>query len=212
MGLQKLIYGIGINDADYKVTIVEEIKSVNGKRRQREVWRCPFYSTWKNILTRCYSKSEHKRLPTYKNCEICNEWKYFSNFRKWMILQNWENKSLDKDLLLDDNKIYSPETCIFLESGLNSFLAKPKETVTYVGVTYNKRGDNYISRIYYNGKRKYLGTFENPFDAHRFWQKEKINIFNKYIDMYVNEPLIYTSLIRKRDSIQFDYVNHKPTK
>lgn len=211
MALQKLVYGVGINDANYKVTIVEELEPVNGKRRQREVWRCPFYSAWKNILTRCYSQVEQNRRPSYIGCTVCEEWLSFMNFKAWMETQDWENKSLDKDLLFDDNKIYSPETCVFIDKGLNSFLAKPKKSTTMVGTTLYKKYGTYISRIFHNGEQLSLGVYSTQLEAHRKWQEKKIEIFDEYIEIYKNDEKIKKALNRKRHAIYNDYINEKQT-
>ena len=102
-----MVYGVGINDAEYSV---HEYKKINGRRKT--VWRCPYYNRWIDILKRCYSKGFHSKNPTYKGCTVSEEWLIFSNFRDWMIKQNWEGKQLDKDLLFEGNKIYNPETCV----------------------------------------------------------------------------------------------------
>ena len=51
---KRLVYGVGINDADYVVQPTE-----NGKTKM-----CIYYQTWKNMLRRCYSERE----PTYIGC------------------------------------------------------------------------------------------------------------------------------------------------
>ena len=43
---RKLVCGVGINDADYVVTKQETIGYVDGKQKQKLIWRCPFYKTW----------------------------------------------------------------------------------------------------------------------------------------------------------------------
>ena len=47
---KKLIYGMGINDADYVVEIREQSGYVNGARKRRIAWTCPYYQTWRNML------------------------------------------------------------------------------------------------------------------------------------------------------------------
>jgi hypothetical protein len=46
----------------------------------------------------------------------------------------------------------------------------------YVGVHWNKRKNNWMSRIYINGTRKYLGSFKNEKDAAIAYQKELIKV------------------------------------
>jgi hypothetical protein len=113
------VQGVGINDANY---LVQKFTTVGGKNKL--IWRCPFYSCWKHMLKRCYDDCYIKLHPTYKGCSVCREWHLFSNFKSWMEQQDWEEKQLDKDLLVYGNKVYSPSTCVFLSQGLNKFLTK----------------------------------------------------------------------------------------
>lgn len=76
----RIIQGLGINDADYAVSRNE---LVGGKLKQ--VWVCPYYSVWKSIFQRCYSPNAHEKYPTYVGCTVDESWKLFSNFREWMV-------------------------------------------------------------------------------------------------------------------------------
>ena len=100
----KLVWGVGINDADYSVCPRVDGIHIN----------CIYYQTWQSMLERCYSSKYQAKHPTYKSCTVCEEWLHFSNFRSWMVGQNHKGKFLDKDILELGNKIYSPETCIFV--------------------------------------------------------------------------------------------------
>lgn len=51
-----------------------------------------------------------------------------------------------------------------------------KITSKYTGVHYCKIVKKYISRIFVNGKLKYLGSFSNEYDAHLAYQKYLKNI------------------------------------
>lgn len=106
---KKLIYGVGVNDSDYKVN-----PTVKGKRV-----KCPFYMKWRNMIARCYSSAYHKIKPSYKGCVVCSEWLSFSNFKSWMIKQDWKGKQLDKDIVKLGNKEYSPSTCVFVSNSVN---------------------------------------------------------------------------------------------
>ena len=108
----RLVFGVGINDADYAVETI-----VNCERQ-----RCPFYRPWSSMLKRCYSEKLHAIQATYIGCSVVNEWHSFMNFRAWMISQDWKGKCLDKDIIEPGNKVYSPDKCIFISNALNSLL------------------------------------------------------------------------------------------
>ena len=120
LGAPRLVHGVGINDADYEVTRYEYV-IVDGRKKQKRIWICPYYQTWKGMLGRCYSTKYQDTRPTYKGCSVSEEWLTFSNFRAWMEKQDWEGMQLDKDLLFEGNKVYSAETCVFITREVNSF-------------------------------------------------------------------------------------------
>lgn len=106
------------------------------------------------MIERCYSDISLQKRPTYKNITVCEEWLNFSNFHEWFNItfpknNLEENFELDKDLM--DNKIYSPESCIWLPKKINSFLNN------------NKTGKNII-----------LGT-----SKHKNKFKSTISLFNE---------------------------------
>lgn len=167
-GIKKLVRGVGTNDATYKVKRKE---LVDGK--MKDVWICPYWQKWSSMLARCYSEIRLREHPSYKGCYVCEEWLTFSIFKAWMEKQDWEGKSLDKDLLIEGNKVYSPDTCVFVEASLNKFMtirhlhrgSKP------LGVT-NDRGSSRASLIK-RGKDIYLGNFKSDAEAHKAYQIAK---------------------------------------
>ena len=114
---RKPVFGIGINDALYSVSTVVEGKQL----------RCPYYVKWKSMLTRCYDSNYLAKRPLNIGCSVCTEWLSFSVFKQWMAQQEWEGMHLDKDLLVYENKVYSPGTCIFIPSRVNSLFAGRRE-------------------------------------------------------------------------------------
>jgi len=105
--LNKTIFNIGyIGEGKYK-------KSINGIKTKS-------YITWVGMIQRCYSDVHQLKHNTYIGCTVCEECKNFQNFALWykenypsFEIENsrWE---LDKDLLVKENKIYSPNTCVFI--------------------------------------------------------------------------------------------------
>ena len=177
MNIKKLVCGVGINDADYVVKKWETIE-VDGKMKKTLVWVCPFYRTWHSMLERCYSAKTQDKHPTYKGCTVSEEWKTFSNFRAWMVIQDWEGKQLDKDLLVEGNKVYSAVTCIFLSHSVNSFTTDRGNDrgEWMIGVSWDK--GKFMSRCSnpFTKKVEYLGRFTCEFEAHQEWLKRKLEL------------------------------------
>ncbi len=151
---RRLILGVGINDADYMVHV-----KIRGKNMP-----CPFYKRWKCMIERCYSDKLHEKHPWYKECSVCDDWKSFMPFKKWMQSQDWERKELDKDIVITGNKIYSPETCIFVSKQINLLLnGRAADRGEWPkGVSFNKENNKFVSRCRVDGKLKHIGYFTTP--------------------------------------------------
>lgn len=194
----KLVFGIGTNDADYVVQVRETIGYVNSKQRQRLVWICPFYQTWKDMIKRAHSEKFKLKHPTYRECVVCKEWHLFSIFRKWMETQDWEGKQLDKDILFPANKVYSPETCVFVSQQVNLFLVDSggKRGKYKIGCCWNKERGKFVARCCnpFSSKPQALGYFTNEEDAHQAWLAKKLEyayaLAELQTDLRVSKALI----------------------
>lgn len=152
----KLVAGFGINDAWYKV-------------KPRNAPMCPFYKVWYNMVSRVYGESYRRTYSAYRDCTVTPEWSSFRVFREWMETQDWEDKHLDKDLLIPGNKLYAPHTCIFITQHLNNFLIdRTASGRSMRGVTVNKAG-GYIAQC----GGHYLGTFTDEQLAHAEYLRHK---------------------------------------
>jgi len=195
---KRLVYGVGINDADYVVQKFKSLGYVDGKRKRVLVWECPFHRTWKDMLRRCYSDKDQERHPTYKGCSVSEAWKRFSNFRGWMVTQDWEDKQLDKDLLFEGNKVYSENTCVFVTRVVNNFTidSGAARGEWMIGVSWYKRLNKFISRCSnpFTKKREHLGLFTCEQEAHQEWLKRKLELAKELAaiqtDQRVAEALI----------------------
>ena len=177
---KKLVYGVGVNDSDYSVRRYEEISHVDGKRKQKLVWFCPYYRAWTSMLERCYSAKRQERQPTYKGCTVAPEWLTFSVFRNWMRKQDFEGNHLDKDLLVQGNKVYSPETCVFVSQLVNSFTVDrgAARGEWLIGVNWDKDRKKFRSSCGnpFTKKLEYLGLFTTEQEAHNAWRKRKLEL------------------------------------
>lgn len=198
MSTRKLIYGIGVNDADY----ITDLK-IDGYRS-----KCPYYITWSHMLSRCYSNNYHKKQPTYKNCTVTKEWLIFSNFKGWMKLQKWKGNQLDKDIINPGNKIYSPANCCFINKKLNTLMCdnKANRGKHPIGVSWHKAANKFSVKCSVNGKPKGLGYFNNSKDAAEIYNKFKSNLVimesNKQSDQRIKNGLLkHAKIILKGGAI-----------
>lgn len=188
MKTKKLVYGVGLNDADYVVNKLETIGYVDGKQKQKLVWTCPYYKAWKDMLKRCYSA---KIYPTYVGCAVSDKWLKFGNFKSWMVTQDWQGKQLDKDILFEGNKLYSSDNCVFVTPLVNTFTADSGATrgEWLIGVDWHKAVGKFRSRCNnpFTKKREILGYFICELVAHRAWAKRKLELAHKLAAIQTDE-------------------------
>lgn len=190
------VAGVGINDADYQVDVKRELPPVNGKRKRKQVFLCHVYTTWKCILNRCY-QGKH---PNYADVSVCNEWLYFSNFKKWYDSQDYEvGMEVDKDLIFYQNKTYSPDTCVLVTKDVNQFLVTCEggRGEYPLGVSKDNRNGKIRARAWgetLKGKSDWIGYFKTIGEAHKAWQKSKIEtgwyLYNKQANIMVKQGLL----------------------
>lgn len=188
MGNRRLIAGVGINDSDYKVHSYEYNNGVRSYLRT-----CTFYATWMSMLDRCYRSKCQTRRPEYIGCSVAEEWFSFMAFRAWMISQDWNGKHLDKDLLVPGNKLYSPDTCIFLPHKINAFLiaSKKRKGDWPTGVTFNKEFGRFVAMCHspITKKNEFLGKFSCPNQAHEAWRAKKHEHACRYADEQTDQRI-----------------------
>jgi len=165
---RKLICGIGINDVGYMVN----------KKEGVNISHCPYFSRWSNMIHRCYNPKSIIKKPAYRDCSVCDEWLIFSNFRAWMKSQDWKDKCLDKDILKQGNRIYSPSTCIFVSLRINNLFITGGATrgELPLGVHFSGSNGKYQARCSFEKKLKWLGCFNTSNEAYEAYKKFKYQV------------------------------------
>ena len=169
------------------------------------------YQTWNSMLSRCYNPNNKSHQKTYNNCKVCEEWLTFSNFKKWFNEFYIDGYSLDKDLLIKYNRIYSPETCCFLPSEINTALItkQNKKSNLPTGVSRDKHRTFQVHIKKY-GKQKRIGTryftLSSAVNAYKK-AKEKYNqTLKKIKDTSGEDPKKWTTeQIDEYNSVAKDY-------
>lgn len=174
----KLHSNVGITDI--------KMQSVNDKKIR---------TIWEGMLSRCYNKNTKSINITYEDASVCDEWKYLSSFYDWAYPRRIDGLFLDKDLKVLGNKVYSPNTCLFVTREVNNFLTlHSNDRGLYpLGVSWHTRDSVFQGSISICGKRlcKY---FTSSKEAHLFWQQHKAicarELASRQIDVEVQQALI----------------------
>jgi hypothetical protein len=87
------------------------------------------YETWSSMFKRCYSEKVHKSRPTYKECTVHPDWHNFQVFAEWFQENHFLGAQLDKDILVENNKVYGPTTCLMVTQQQNAAKAFAKDYV-----------------------------------------------------------------------------------
>ncbi len=210
--MNKLVYGIGVNDLGYKTQVYEYVTENGGKRIRKLVSRCKYYEVWRNMLERCYSKKHLESRPTYIGTSVCREWAYASEFKKWMEQQDWEGKCLDKDIIVPGSKLYSPETCAFVLNATNSFVtARYASRGEYpIGVTLCKSTGRYKASCKnpFSRENEHLGYFSTTEEAHEAWRKRKHEIAQ--LVAATESDIRVVEALKKRYSVEEGYKSITP--
>lgn len=146
------------------------------------------YICWRNMLSRCYDNEYKKKYPTYNDAKIYEDWLNFQVFSKWYYDNIYyipnERMELDKDILYKNNKVYSPNTCIFVPRRINSLLINSK------GI----RGDLPVGVDFHEGKFRarcntlngsvFIGNYNNAESAFAAYKKYKESYIKHVADEY----------------------------
>ena len=158
------VYGVGINDSPFIIKI-----RIDGVRHSHKA-----YLVWVNMLKRCYNSDYKEKHPTYRDVTCCTEWLLFTNFAKWFKDNYKEGYNLDKDVLVKDNKIYSPNTCIFAPKEINLFLTLSGAIRGELPIGVTLHQGKFQSSISHKNKAIFLGYFDTKEEAHQAWQRAKL--------------------------------------
>ena len=181
------VCGVGI--------IGDEISRCNGV-----IDRC--YDIWSSMLDRCFNEKIKQKYPTYRNCSMCDDWRYLSKFKEWYLHQIGHDQigwCLDKDILVKGNKEYSPETCCFVPHQINCVVVSQKSSRgdNPVGVIFKKENKKFCAGLAVNGSTHHLGYYDNNEQAWSAYKvaketyiKELANKWNGQIDIHVYEALM----------------------
>jgi hypothetical protein len=155
---------------------------------------------WYGIKNRCYG-GRHK---SYTGCSMSENFLDFQFFARWCNNQigwNEDGWHLDKDFLVEGNKVYSEDTCLFVPRVINNiFSDTPENSSGLTGAVWISHSNKYQARCSEFGKQYSYGLYPTAEEAHNVWVEKKNEYVQKVSEMYKG---------RVRDEVYHRLVNFK---
>jgi hypothetical protein len=160
------------------------VLGVQIRTRSTTLWRtlsnkCDDNGNVQNIRQRCYAGVSNAFESYQEFTDWCQD--QYGYMRQELNGRFW---SLDKDVLVPGNRIYGPDTCLFVPFKVNNTFITPmtREKYTYPMGVYKDK-ERKLSGSFYAGIRNtgnknptVLGKFDTEMEAHRAWQLAKADI------------------------------------
>lgn len=149
------------------------------------------YKVWSHMLERCYDpKCKSYNVYGGNGVKVSECFKCYEYFERWYNNNYYEIKGetieLDKDILIKNNKIYSPCTCLLVPKKINClFRGYKKDNYLPRGVSYVKSSKMYKAQIcLLNGTDKPLGNYKTIKEAEESYNKARRELILEVADMY----------------------------
>lgn len=154
---------------------------------------------WCGMLERCYSEKFRRVHPTYEKCTVDKRWHNFQTFAKWFDEYSNYCKELflDKDIIVQGNKVYSPDNCTFVSRKVNNLVtARGANRGAYkLGVSWHRQHRKFYACCNDgDGKHVFLGLHDTEDKAHESYKEYKYKIFKslaeKQNDIRIKQGLL----------------------
>lgn len=150
---------------------------------------------WYNMMARCKAGGAMQKLhPTYVGCYVSEEFKDFQTFTNWHTQQIGYGLGyeLDKDILIENNKLYSQETCVLVPRSLNAFLCSAGTIRGKFpqGVCWNKRASKFEVSLRVSGIKKSIGRYSDLESAKLAYKEAKEDEALRWYDRLKNGEFV----------------------
>lgn len=148
------------------------------------------YPIWFNMIKRCYGHKSYDNA-SYYDCSVEHSWHNFQNFAEWYEQNKYqcgEKLTIDKDVKIHGNRIYSQENCMLLPKRLNLLFIKEKARRgdLPIGVYYQKDRNNYVAMCSIDCKSYYIGSYKTPNEAFLHYKNFKKDYIKSKLREYIN--------------------------
>lgn len=137
------------------------------------------YLCWRHMLERCYHEKSSWQYPAYYGiCTVCDEWKCFQTFAEWYKEREYDidgRLHLDKDILFDGNKEYSPDKCLLVPQKINMLFMDYRPNKDGLPHGIGKAANGRYSSAYRGKSLGVFNTLEKAIAVHDIARLDYIN-------------------------------------
>ncbi len=184
-GAEKIVEKRNLRKGNVKDNFAKNIYGVacKGKSNSRHpLFNKITFKRWYAMIERCYNSNsiEYKSYGG-KGVKVCKEWLCFDNYIKDIKNIKGFNEEtyllgkiqLDKDLKIKGNKLYSPDTCLFVETHINKSNQPSKKklfiAISPEGNTYEFDNQNECARQFNLTARTIGKVLNKQLKTHKGW-------------------------------------------
>ncbi|WP_155292773.1 hypothetical protein [Pseudomonas fluorescens] len=173
------------------------------------------HTSWLAMMKRVYPKDPTNPYPTYDGCSVDLCWHLYSDFKRWFDVNHIAGYQLDKDILQPGNRLYSPDTCVFVPAYINQTVRwrrkMPKSgfpgVKAFAGLWY--------ASIMHKGVLTDYESRKDALEAHCDWQRMKADTVDDHLHNYLQEVApdlrVVRALIRYADMLRSNADQGVPT-
>lgn len=166
------------------------------------------YRAWNGMMRRCYDDMFKQRSVAYKECVVSEKWHCFQDFGDWYDENYYEidgeTMNLDKDILVKGNKIYSPDTCIYVPARINSLFVGCESTIgkSSACTYFDEKRNKYIVR----SRLEYIGAYDTKEDAFEAYKRHKELTFRDVANEYKDKipEKLYNAMLNYKIEINLE--------
>lgn len=153
-------------------------------------------------MERCEPNGKYQsKYPTYVGCEVHPDFIKFQDFAEWCQHQigfGIPGYELDKDILLPGNKVYGPDTCVFVPKSINVMMAYTKGKVSDLPTGVSKQKNKYRAAIRCCPSSRTLGYFDSIESASGAYKIAKDLELKKSVEFHKSniDQRVYDSIIK----------------
>ena len=154
------------------------------------------YQTWNAMNMRCKVGGSRQRIfKSYVGCTVEGSFKNFQLFTDWYVRQigyDIKGYHLEKDILVEGNKVYSENTCCLVPPELNAFLLDSRKARGEFpqGVSFHKSSKKFRAYISIDGKPQHIGLYETSKEAEQAYKVAKNNEAQRWYQRLLNKEFL----------------------